>query len=156
MKVLLDTNVLARLAQPSHRHHRIAAQAVETIRTRGDEICVVPQVLYELWVVCTRPTGEIGLGMSVTQAQAESATIKRLATVLRDERAIFQEWEQLVSTHDVKGKNAHDARLVAAMLRHGITHILTLNEEDFRRFTEIVVVAPTEIMSAAGGGSSSG
>ena len=46
---------------------------------------------------------------------------------LRDERAVFEHWHDLVSQHEVRGKNAHDARLVAAMRRHGLTHLLTNN-----------------------------
>jgi len=34
----------------------------------------------------------------------------------------------------VMGKNAHDTRLVAAMLRHDIKSILTFNSADFKRF----------------------
>jgi len=45
----------------------------------------------------------------------------------------------------VLGKNVHDARLVAAMLEHNITHLLTLNVKDFKRFDEITVVDPAEV-----------
>ncbi len=45
------------------------------------------------------------------------------------------------------GVNVHDARLVAAMLVHGLTHILTFNTPDFRRFSQITVVHPSEITS---------
>jgi ssRNA-specific RNase YbeY (16S rRNA maturation enzyme) len=44
--------------------------------------------------------------------------------------------------HDVKGKNAHDARLFAYMLIHGVTHLLTFNLSDFTRFAEIQVIDP--------------
>lgn len=39
----------------------------------------------------------------------------------------------------MKGKNAHDARLVAAMVRHGLTHILTFNAQDFSRYRGITI-----------------
>jgi predicted nucleic acid-binding protein len=38
------------------------------------------------------------------------------------------------------GVQVHDARLAAAMIVHHIRHILTLNETDFSRFTEVTVV----------------
>jgi len=50
----------------------------------------------------------------------------------------------LVIAHAVMGVNVHDARLVAAMLVHGLTHILTFNTADFRRFSQITVVHPSE------------
>jgi predicted nucleic acid-binding protein len=45
----------------------------------------------------------------------------------------------------VVGKQAHDARLVAVTLVHGITHLLTFNTDDFKRYDEITVVNPKDI-----------
>ena len=44
--------------------------------------------------------------------------------------------------HDVKGKNVHDARIVAAMNVNGITQLLTFNTADFKRFPGIILLAP--------------
>ncbi len=52
-------------------------------------------------------------------------------------------WRQLVDRYDVRGRQVHDARLVAVMLTYDITHLLTLNAADFYRFEEITVVVPT-------------
>ncbi|MFM6282248.1 MAG: PIN domain nuclease, partial [Dolichospermum sp.] len=60
---------------------------------------------------------------------------------------VYSEWEGLVITHSVIGINVHDAKLVAAMLVHGITHILTFNTKDFARYSEIIAVNPTKIAS---------
>ena len=51
----------------------------------------------------------------------------------------------LVVNHQVVGKQAHDTRLVAAMLAHGLTDLLTFDVRDFKRFTEITVVNPQDI-----------
>jgi hypothetical protein len=39
-----------------------------------------------------------------------------------------------VVIHSVIGVKVHDAKLVAAMVVHGITHLLTLDEHDFARY----------------------
>ena len=39
----------------------------------------------------------------------------------------------------------HDARLVALMQVHGITHILTLNRADFARYPGIVPIDPVSL-----------
>jgi hypothetical protein len=62
--------------------------------------------------------------------------------LLRDERTIFEVWQQLVLDHKVIGKHAHDARLVAAMLRHGVSHLLTFNGRDFANYSQIAVIEP--------------
>lgn len=70
---------------------------------------------------------------------------RQVFKLLRDERGIFESWSALVEFHDVKGKNAHDARLVAAMQRHNLTHLLTFNQSDFTRFTNINALTPSDI-----------
>ena len=39
----------------------------------------------------------------------------------------YRIWRRLVVAHAVQGRQVHDARLVALLPAHGITHILTLN-----------------------------
>jgi hypothetical protein len=43
----------------------------------------------------------------------------------------------------------HDARLVALMQVHGITHILTLNGADFARYPGIVPIDPASLSPPA-------
>jgi predicted nucleic acid-binding protein len=42
--------------------------------------------------------------------------------------------------------NVHDARLVAVCLVHGLTHIVTFNDRDFRRYKEIHVIHPDKVI----------
>jgi predicted nucleic acid-binding protein len=65
--------------------------------------------------------------------------------VLRDERGILERWEQIVKAHQVLGKPAHDARLAAAMQRHGLTHLLTFNGGNFSRFGFIQILDPLQV-----------
>ncbi len=43
MRVLLDTNLLARSAQPLHPQHGLAVISVSLLRARGDAIFLLPQ-----------------------------------------------------------------------------------------------------------------
>ncbi len=56
-----------------------------------------------------------------------------------------REWERLVTQHAVSGKFTYDARIVAAMNIHGITHLLTFNSDDFKRYPGITAVSPSDI-----------
>ncbi len=143
MLVIVDTNLLLRFAEIKHQHHRIAVEAMQSLRLAGHELCLVPQNHYEFWVVATRPIALNGLGMSPAEAgKALDNMIPPLFRILRDERAIYDNWRSIVSKDSVQGKNAHDARLVAAMIRHRVKHILTFNVSDFERYSEIVVLNP--------------
>lgn len=52
--------------------------------------------------------------------------------------------------HGVRGKPAHDARLVAAMRLHGITRILTFNVGDYARYApDVVAIDPATLAGAA-------
>ena len=144
MRILTDTNVLLRLTQQSDPDHERADAALYALRSRGDEPCVVPQVIYEYWTVCTRPAENNGLAMTVAETFSKIRWLQQLFPLYRDERAIFERWKELVTRHEVKGKTTHDAHLVAAMLQHGLTHVLTFNGAHFKRFTDITVLTPNE------------
>ncbi len=150
MRIAVDTNILTRSIQVDSPLHDSARQAVRSLRARGDELCVFPQNLYEFWVVCTRPRGENGLGMTTQKAAIELDKARSLFQVLsrHDEGLLLAEWERLARAHDVKGKAAHDARLVAAMHLHGLTHILTFNAPDFARYPGITVLTPEQVIAS--------
>jgi predicted nucleic acid-binding protein len=146
MSVLLDTNILTRLCQQSHPHHSVAEAALRIFQSQDESLHVVPQNLYEFWAVATRPIASAnGLGLTVNQAKSEVARIRSLFVILPDAPSIFEEWERLVDVYEVKGKTSHDARLVAAMIVHGVTKILTFNDRDFSRYTEIGAINPTSL-----------
>jgi predicted nucleic acid-binding protein len=147
MRILVDTNVLARIAHKNHPHTAIAAAALQRLWAGGHELRIVPQVLYEFWVVATRPVLNNGLGFSAAVADADVSNFKRVFSVLRDERGILDRWQQLAASSAVIGKQAHDTRLVAAMLRHDLTHLLTFNADDFRRYTAIQLLDPHALAS---------
>lgn len=145
MSVLIDTNVLLRLAQPSSAHHATARTALVALEAAGIELCLVPQVIYEYWAVATRPITANGLEMSVPEADTSVEMLLAEYSLLLDERGIFRHWRSLIVPNEVKGKNAHDARLVAAMARHGLTHLLTFNVADFARFANVTAITPADV-----------
>lgn len=145
MSYALDTNILARSVEPDHPMHGPANLAIEALAARRESICVIAQSLYEFWVIATRPREQNGLGLSAVEAQARFDEFQKLFRLKTDRPEIYAEWKQLVTQHSVMGKPAHDARIVAAMKVHGITHLLTFNVGDFKRFQQIAVVSPTEV-----------
>jgi predicted nucleic acid-binding protein len=146
MSVLLDTNILTRSVQLNHPMRPLAEDAVAILRRRGEQLCFVPQNLYEFWVVCTRPISQNGLGMSAPETEAELIRLKGFFTIFDDTSGVLAEWERLVTQHQVLGKNGYDARLVAAMLVYGIPQLLTFNDQDFRRFPAIAVLSPQALV----------
>ena len=142
MAVLLDTNILLRPAQPQHPSAPLAAKALKALRAGNETLHITQQNIVEFWVVATRPIDANGLGFKTRQAAEEVGALKRLFLLL-PELPLQDAWERLVVEYRVSGKNAHDARLVAAMVVHGIESILTFNTQDFLRYGEIRVLDVT-------------
>jgi len=110
-------------------------------------VSVIPRSFIEFWAVATRPETSNGLGLTVEEVAARISVIKSTLTLLPDVEGIFEEWERLVVQHQVLGKQVYDARLVAAMTVHGLTHLLTFNTNDFKRFTNITATNPQAILN---------
>jgi predicted nucleic acid-binding protein len=145
MPYLADTNVLLRWVQPSDPLNAVALAAVEALLDQGEQVYVTPQNFVEFWSVATRPAAVNGLGMTLTEADAEVGRLEQLFLLAPDDPAIYGEWRRLVVAAGVSGAQVHDARLVAVMRVHGLTHILTFNPTDFARFPAITVVRPQDI-----------
>jgi predicted nucleic acid-binding protein len=61
-------------------------------------------------------------------------------------------WRRLVTAHQVSGKSAHDARLVALMQAHGVARRVTLNPGDFARYQEIGCLTPQQVLERLAAG----
>ncbi len=144
---LVDTNILLRFADRTHLVHPIVRNVVRTLRAGGHRLCATPQNCVEFWNVATRPKERNGFGLAPAQADRLLRLVERLFPLLPDSPAVYTEWRRLVVSFGVSGVQVHDARLVAAMSVHGVTHILTFNTADFARYHTrgIVAVDPTTV-----------
>lgn len=142
MTHLIDTNILLRSCEPDHPMFKPAKDTVKALLNRGNNLHITPQNLIEFWNVCTRPKDKNGLDYSINKTQSEVEKIKMMFPLLTDNALIYSEWEKLVKNYEVKGVNVHDARLVAAMIVHDLTHIVTFNGQDFRCYQEVTIIDP--------------
>lgn len=145
MNILVDTNVLLRERQTESNQHQQARDALRVLTAQGHILIVTPQVLAEFWNVCTRPSRNNGLGMNTSDVTKVLEQIMELFSLHRDKPEIFDHWLDIIKRNNVKGVQVHDARLVAAMIAHSITHILTFNTKDFKRFQGITIIDPKDI-----------
>jgi predicted nucleic acid-binding protein len=124
-----------------------AVQAVNSLFKSGATLCIAPQSVYEFWAVATRPVAARGLGLSIPQADGDVTRAESIFTLMPEEPSVYHHWRRLVRQYNTQGKPAHDARLVAFMLAHGITHLLTFNGADFGRYISegITVVDPASV-----------
>jgi len=143
---VLDANILVRLADTTDAMHSTADKATKALRAGGAVLRTLPQSLFEFWVVATRPREKNGLGLSVSDAENFVDLFVRAYWTIPDDPALLTYWRVLVVRYATLGKQAHDARYVASMQAHGITHLLTF-DTDFNRYTAegITIVDPASV-----------
>jgi predicted nucleic acid-binding protein len=145
-KYLLDTNIILRLSNPSDEQHRLVTEAIVALLMQSDECYVTAQVLIELWVVATRPVDVNGLGWSPEKTRDIIDQLLKRFPIAEETLQILSTWLAVVTEHHIKGKRTHDARIVAVMKTCDISHILTLNPDDFPGIAGITVLHPQEVI----------
>lgn len=146
MRFLFDTGILLRLLDRSDPRHADIRLALKRLLLRGDTPVTSAQNIAEFWNVCTRPvSARGGYGLSVAETERRVRLLERLFPVLTETSTTYPVWRSLVSAHGVQGVQVHDARLVALMQAHGITHIVTLNGPDFARYPGVVALHPAAV-----------
>lgn len=146
MRVLVDTNVLLRSAQPSHPLSSQAVHAVSKLIRQNESVFFCSQNIAEFWNVATRPVERNGLGLSPEEAAQEVGSIEKFLTLLPDVPAIYTAWKQIVTFHRVQGVKVYDARLVAIMTVHAVESVLTFNAVDFQRFSNVTAIHPSALL----------
>ncbi|MCL2649249.1 MAG: type II toxin-antitoxin system VapC family toxin [Phycisphaerales bacterium] len=148
MQILIDTNILLRSSQPVSSDHAVALNAQAAVLASGRAPCVSSQAIYEFMAVATRFVAENGLGLSHAAADVALSHLLIDIEVLYDSDVAAAETRRLIVLHKVTGKKVHDARLAAIMNVHGIKEILTFNDKDFARYSEIVALNPRDVTPA--------
>ena len=140
MDYLCDTNLMWRRMGLFNPDQYKISNAINSLLADGNRVYITPQNLIEYHAFATRPVLSNGLGLTPTKANQVARKIEAAFSLLHETPDIYSNWRNLMEKYDVSGRPVHDARLVAVMLTYGITHILTRNGADFRRYKEITVV----------------
>lgn len=152
MRYLLDTNILLRLSQPQDPAYQSITDSLAILQQQlGVEFCFFLQSLAEFWNVCTRPADKNGYGFTIADTDRRARAIESFCVYLPDTQQVYAEWRQLVVEHSVSGIQVHDAKLAAGMRAHGISHLLTLNKQDFLRYSSsgITSITPDEVIQSS-------
>ena len=142
---LADTNILVRLVKRHDPEFALVRGALRALLAQSARLCYTPQIMAEFWNVSTRPPERHGYGLTPLEADRRARRIERAFTLLPDGEAVSREWRRLIVAHAVSGVQVYDARLVAVMKVHDVTHLLTLNDRDFARYAGITVVHPSQV-----------
>ncbi len=134
MIYLVDTNVLLRFSRQDDPSYQIVQNAVHKLELEGHELRTTSQNFAEFWNVSTRTIDQNGFGNTTSETDQFLQELELVFPLLPDSPKAYPKWRRLVVDYEVSGVKVHDARLVAAMISHEVTHILTFNTEDFTRY----------------------
>lgn len=140
--VFVDTNILVYASRQRSPFHTRATAGLRRVGSEGGSLWFSRQILREYLAVVTRPQPtEPALPSAAAVADAEGFLAK--FEVAEDGPRVTRTLLQLLAQHPSGGKQVHDANIVATMLTHGITRLLTFNVADFQRFAGLIaLVAP--------------
>jgi len=137
-RCMVDTNVLVHSTVRSSPWHQEARQWLASLFSKGFELCIIPQIVREYLVVLTR--GDIfEQRFTPDEVLDELEAILPTFSLLDENEETVSYLRNLVRRYQVRGKSVHDANIVATMLTHGITRLVTYNSSDFRRYQEITL-----------------
>ena len=142
-RAFVDTNALVYADQATSAFHQTARAALARLEKEGADLWISRQVLREYLATVTRPDPKGVPPMTRADAAAAVEGFQGAYFIAEDGRQATARLLDLVRTVPMGGKQVHDANIVATMLAHGITRLLTFNEADFRRFSALIeVIAP--------------
>ena len=135
--LFVDTNVLVFATSPGSPMHGRAVTALRQLGAAGAEVWISRQIVREYLVQMTRPGRDrLDPPAAVAQVNAFMWNLR----VADETTSVTAELFGLLQNPGARGKNVHDANIVATMLAHGVGRLLTHNVADFKRYVPLVAV----------------
>ena len=139
-RLFLDTNVLLAATDEGRDEHLAARAALEDWPAAGIAVYISVQVVREYLCVATRPEANNGLGLDASDALMNVRAFRARFHVLEDSGKVSDRLLALLDAIECRGKQVHDANIVATMSTHGIKTLVTLNVDDFARFADRIEI----------------
>ena len=137
----VDTNVLVYASRTRAASYPRAIAWLRQARDDGRALWVSRQVLREYLAVVTRPQADLPI-LPMSAARADVEGFLRDFNVAEDGPQVTAVLLQLLARYPASGRQIHDANIVATMLAHGLSRLLTFNVADFRRFAGSIALDP--------------
>lgn len=138
-KAFVDTNILLRALSADMNQHAQAEALLKSYWQGGAELWISGQVIREYLVQVTHPKTFVE-PMPIETAIESVTRLSPLFQVADDTPTVRSELLALLNSYPTRGKQIHDANIVATMLAYGIHVLLTLNVEDMRRFSDKITL----------------
>jgi predicted nucleic acid-binding protein len=139
--VFLDTNILIYAKTALSPFHAAAVGKLHALATAGHPLWVSRQIFREYLAAMSRP-GMLTAPVAMPALLADIRSFEAQFLTAEDGPLVTTQLLALLGTIVCQGKQIHDANIVATMLVHGVTGVLTHNVADFSRFSAHIRILP--------------
>lgn len=123
------------------RHVEVEA-LLQRFKADDVELWISRQVIREYLVQITHPKTFVS-PLSIGEIKRQVEAIQSLFHVADESAEVTAQLMSILEAYPTRGKQIHDANIVATMLAMGIDTLLTFNRGDFKRFDDrITIVTP--------------
>ena len=137
--MFIDTNALIYMQVPETPNHRTARSRIEIARDNNEPLRISRQIVREYLAAVTRPQSWRD-PITREQALLDAENFLQTFEILEDGPQVTDTLIQLCRETPIGGRQIHDANIVATMLAHGESQLLTYNSADFQRFTDRIQI----------------
>jgi predicted nucleic acid-binding protein len=141
-RLFVDTNILLFASSKDSPFQTAAELSLGQWRSQSTGLFVSTQILREYLAVTTRPAPGRPTEPDYEAITKNLLEFRKSFRLLEETCSISEKLESLVSEFSVKGKQVHDANIVASMLVHGVFDLFTHNTGDFERFSALITIHP--------------
>ncbi|MBK8020265.1 MAG: type II toxin-antitoxin system VapC family toxin [Chloroflexi bacterium] len=138
-KAFVDTNVFLRANIVGMDGYTECDALIKRYWREGAELWISGQVIREFLVQVTHPN-TMKTPLAIEEVVALLRAVISLFRVADETTAVRAELLNLLVAYPAKGKQVHDANLVATTLVYGIDTLLTINVDDLKRFKDRIAL----------------
>ena len=137
--MFVDTNVFVNSRIPDAPDHDAARARLDQALRGGEPLRISRQIVREYLAVVTRPQAWTA-GITRDDALDDARRLLNGFEILEDGPVVTASLIALCREVPAGGAQIHDANIVATMLAHGESRLLTFNVSDFRRYGDRIEI----------------
>ena len=136
--IFIDTNILIYSTFPDFdsEKHIQSLESLNQLLQSGKPLFVSSQILREYFAISTN--GSIfKRPLNRKQAVGKIHEFLKRFNLLLEKETTIETLMDLIEKYTVSRQKIHDLNIVATMIDHGISHLLTYNKKDFKKINDI-------------------
>ena len=142
---LLDTNILVYAVNEDSEFYKAASEIHSKVLDGSIQACISMQNLIEFYSIITSNRVQKPLPAQIAFDEIDKYIADQRIKKIQFNGDALVTLRELAIKYNVTAQNIYDLKIVATMLVNNIGEIITANERDFKKFSEIKVTNPFAI-----------